>query len=192
MVDLFLSQNCCFQSVCGGKLICCWNTVLMELLLLHKYQQEKPISIFQLLTTTYYFCLDGFSLTLQQKGNWDWIADYLQNLSNYCFRYFMWKSSHSYQYSDIDNACTLLYTQNWKSSDTWVPMNNFVKAHKYSRMYKKKKQYERKFLLFYQSHNKCGLTVIISHLYIKNDSNQPHSPTQKKCLKRFGDFHCVP
>ena len=27
-------------------------------------------------------------------------------------------------------------TRNWKSSDTWVPVNNFVKTHKYSRMYK--------------------------------------------------------
>ena len=27
-------------------------------------------------------------------------------------------------------------TRNWKSSDTWSPVNNFVKTHKYSWMYK--------------------------------------------------------
>ena len=27
-------------------------------------------------------------------------------------------------------------TQIWKSLDTWVPVNNFVKKHKYTRMYK--------------------------------------------------------
>ena len=36
----------------------------------------------------------------------------------------------------------------WKSLDTQVPINNFVKIHKYSQMYKNN-QHEHKILLFY-------------------------------------------
>ena len=56
----------------------------------------------------------------------------------------------------------------WKSSDTRIPVNNFVKTRKYSWMYKITNM-NTSFSCFIRVNNKCGLTLIISRLYFKND-----------------------
>ena len=71
--------------------------------------------------------------------------------------------------------------QNWKYSDTWVPVTNFVKVYKYSQMHKITHT-NTSFSCFIESQEMWTYCNNVPYSVLKNDSlASPHSPhTYKK------------